>query len=374
MSTEYRFIRPLDVLILRGNKLFGDAGSYGESQMPPWPSVAAGAIRSRILADEGVDLERFKKSELTHPSLGTPKEPGPFLLENVFVAAKKADKTEIVMPLPADVVVTKNDDGKVEVNLLEPQALHLVSSNTLPLTPVLAQGSDRTKPVSCYWLNQTGWQCYIQGQALNNDHLVELKDLWRVDERVGIGMDSVTRSVEEGKLFTTQAIAMNENMGFLAAVSGANPPNEGLLRFGGDGRAAQISACEITLPEADLPTILRTKRCKLILSSPGVFAQGWHPFIEQNDRVELPGFSAKLMSAAVNRSDVISGWDLAAHKPKPAQKVASTGSVYWLDDIQTSEEAMRKLANSGLWHEAWHDKQRQAEGFNRFAWAIWDKN
>ena len=31
------FIEPLDVLVLRGNKLFGDPGSYGESLVPPWP-------------------------------------------------------------------------------------------------------------------------------------------------------------------------------------------------------------------------------------------------------------------------------------------------------------------------------------------------
>ena len=48
-----RFIEPLDVLFLRGNQLFGEPGSYGEALMPPWPSVAAGALRTRILADDG---------------------------------------------------------------------------------------------------------------------------------------------------------------------------------------------------------------------------------------------------------------------------------------------------------------------------------
>ena len=50
-----RFIEPLDVLFLRGNQLFGEPGSYGEALMPPWPSVAAGALRTRILADDGFD-------------------------------------------------------------------------------------------------------------------------------------------------------------------------------------------------------------------------------------------------------------------------------------------------------------------------------
>ena len=55
-SVETRFLEPLDVLFLRGNKLFGDPGSFGESLIPPWPSVVAGALRSRMLADDRVDL------------------------------------------------------------------------------------------------------------------------------------------------------------------------------------------------------------------------------------------------------------------------------------------------------------------------------
>ena len=42
MSIETRFIEPLDVLFLRGNKLFGDPGSHGESLVPPWPSLTTG--------------------------------------------------------------------------------------------------------------------------------------------------------------------------------------------------------------------------------------------------------------------------------------------------------------------------------------------
>ena len=57
-SSTALFIEPLDVLILRGNKLFADAGSHGEALMPPWPSVAAGALRSRMLIDAGIDPDR----------------------------------------------------------------------------------------------------------------------------------------------------------------------------------------------------------------------------------------------------------------------------------------------------------------------------
>ena len=50
MTIHSCFIEPLDVLFLRGNQLFGEPGSHGEALMPPWPSVAAGALRTRMLA------------------------------------------------------------------------------------------------------------------------------------------------------------------------------------------------------------------------------------------------------------------------------------------------------------------------------------
>ena len=33
--SEDRFIQPVDVLYLRGNRLFDGAGDYSEAQMPP---------------------------------------------------------------------------------------------------------------------------------------------------------------------------------------------------------------------------------------------------------------------------------------------------------------------------------------------------
>ena len=67
-SSASLFIEPLDVLILRGNKLFADAGSHGEALMPPWPSVAAGALRSRQrLGDEGSRLLRAGRADAAWP-------------------------------------------------------------------------------------------------------------------------------------------------------------------------------------------------------------------------------------------------------------------------------------------------------------------
>lgn len=373
-AVEYRFIEPLDVLVLRGNKLFGDPGSYGECLIPPWPSVAAGAIRSRMLVDDAIDLEAFKHSQAVHPTLGTPEQPGSFVLTGFYLARKRHNgQTEILMPLPADLVVTKSETGVLNVNRLVPQVMSLSSSFPLPMLPVLAQGAQRNKPEGGYWMNQAGWARYLQGETPTSDQLVHSSALWRFDARVGIGMDNATRSVEEGKLFSTQTVAMQPAVGFVAAIAGAMPPADGLLRFGGDGRAATIEATDTALPAPDYQNIAGAKRCRIVLTSPGLFPDGWKlPGTGEDNRLTLPGgITARLVSAAVPRAETLSGWDLAKWQPKLAQRVAPAGSVYWLEELEGTPSDLCKLAENGLWGEPCEDNARRAEGFNRFTYAAY---
>jgi len=112
---EVRFIEALDVLFPRGNKLFGEAGEHGEACVPPWPSVAAGAIRSRILADAGADFAAFAQGRpLRDASLqraiGTPAAPGDFRIGWFSLARRGAGTVEPVFALPGDLYATEKDD------------------------------------------------------------------------------------------------------------------------------------------------------------------------------------------------------------------------------------------------------------------------
>ena len=287
-TLDSRFIVPLDMLFLRGNQLFGAPGSYGESLMPPWPSVAAGAIRSRILADAGIDLAAFGEGLQPHPELGTPTQPGSFVLQAFHVARQQGNKLEML----------------------------------------LSEG---------------------------------------------------TRSAEDGKLFTNRAVALKKDVGFVAAVAGAQLPDGGLLRLGGDGRAASIGPADMAWPQPDYERIAREARCRIVLTSPGLFTQGWLPngftAADSSYRFDLHGVQGRLVAASVARSEVVSGWNLAGNQgkgsPKPAQRIAPTGSVYWLDELHASPDALRKFAAAGLWGEPCEDVRRRAEGFNRFSLALY---
>lgn len=374
MTLHTRFIEPLDVLFLRGNQLFGEAGSYGEALMPPWPSVAAGAIRSRILADSGIDLSAFASGKAAHPQLGTPQQPGSFVLQQFQLAHQQGGAVEPIWPLPADLVVSQAGDGTPpSITALQPTTLHpqMVTSSPLPLVPVLAQG-DRSKAASGWWLKHSGWQKYLQGQTPAAADLVHSRDLWAYDERIGIGLDEGTRSAADGKLFTARAVAFQPGVGFAVAVSGADVPAHGSLRLGGDGRAAQLHNTSLAWPQADHAAIAQARRCRLVLTSPGIFAGGWRlPGMAADGQLTLPGITARVVAASVSRAETISGWDLAARQPKAAVKAAGSASVYWLDDLQATPEALGKLVACGLWSEPCEDAQRRAEGFNRCALAAW---
>jgi CRISPR-associated protein Cmr3 len=117
-------------------------------------------------------------------------------------------------------------------------------------------------------------------------------------------------------------------------------------------------------------------RCRLILTSPGIFAGGWLPTGITNRgagdlRFELQGVKARLVCAAVPRAEVISGWDLAKWQPKPAQRVAPTGSIYWFDQVEATGQQLRALVAHGLWTDPPGDAMRRVEGFNRIVLATY---
>ena len=374
MKTTYRFIEPLDVLFLRGNKLFGDPGSYGESLVPPWPSVAAGALRSLMLAADGTDIAAFGRSQQAHPTLGTPAEPGSFALLGFDLARRgNAGRVETLHALPADLVLTRNDSDMLHLTRIRPQtpAVGLVSSAPLAQWPVLAQPS-RAKTVGGHWLTQAGWAAYLAGHTPAVEQLVAASDLWQLDARVGVGVDAATGRADDGKLFTVQAVAFMRDVGFLAAVRGAEPPRSGMLRFGGDGRGAALRTADHVPPQPDWEAIARARRCRVVLTTPGLFAQGWLlPNVNSERRLALHGVSGRLVCAAVPRAEVVSGWDLARAQPKAAERVAPSGSIYWIDELDASAEQLRKLVEHGLWDDADQNAARRAEGFNRFSFAAY---
>lgn len=381
MTATDAFIEALDVLSLRGNKLFGDPGSWGEAWMPPPPSVAAGALRSHLLVHRGVDLADFAKGAVSDPQVGSPDQPGAFTLAAFQLARRKADgRIEPLYPVPADLVVHEKEGERRVVSLQATRVdAALKGSAPLPRWPVLAEGAERSKPVGGLWLTSGGLRAWMAGRAIEpNEHLVESSELWNLEARVGLGLDAHKRRAEDGKLFSLQAISFKQGTGFAVRVLGAELP-AGMLRFGGDGRGACLTAASVDWPELKpeyYEAIAKARRARLLLTSPGIFERGWLPTgageadPTRGAPFALNGVRGRIVCAAVPRSQVVSGFDLARWRPKTAQRAAPAGSVYWIEDLEATPEALCKLVARGLWtDDAYERDPRRAEGFNRLIWA-----
>lgn len=366
MSHDYYFIEPVDTLSMRGNKLFGEPGSYGESDFPPRPSVLSGAFRSVLFVQCHGDLDYVLNS--------------PFMLSAVFPARMEANgRLEHFLPLPADIVVTQGGE-----QILRQQPTDLASviqhnqNHRLPMMAVLRQ-KKAAKAEAGWLLNTAGIQAYLDGEALGSYHLCRQEALWLAETRVGIGLDACTRTVDKGKLFSVEhTVPLHTEhdgamVGLLVSIQGKDEklPAEGFLRLGGDGRAARYR--KVMSPV--FPRTTLTQRFKLVLLTPGLFEKGWLPDgvneTEENYWLEMDGLRARLACASIPRAEVISGWDIAKWQPKPAEQVAPAGSVYWFDQIEGDTRMLDKLARQGVWKENNNNQQRRVEGYNRILLSAW---
>lgn len=381
MTLQTRIIKPHDVLMLRGNKSFGDSGEHGTSSMPPSPSVLSGALRTFWLAEKNINLSDYtnkenplKKEAMDEPlrsQLGTPSELGSFKLAECGLVRKTSNNYERLYPVPSDLVLQKANktDDKVEIFALQPHTLdeQLFGSHNGQLAILQAPAG---KPESGYWLTETGFNDYLAGKKPQFAQLVKTSELWKSEWRLGIALDAHARTASDGQLYTTEAIALKDNVFLSVSITGAPDfPKTGTLRLGGDGHAAGFN----TITLSSLPTISpKDKRIKLLLTSSAIFQKGSQlPSLEdkQDGRIYFEGGSAKVIAASIPRHHVISGWDLAKWQPKPAERVVPMGAVYWLDDIQYNGTSLQTALQNLLLDKL--EPQRKAEGYNACVLANW---
>jgi CRISPR-associated protein Cmr3 len=394
MTSSLR-ITPVDILHLRGNRLFGGPGDHGEARMLPWPSLFAGALRSHLLAGHGIDPSAYATGGEVAPGrlgevLGTPQQPGSFRITGVALCRRHDGHEQVLVPLPADCVVEPRPGTSegLAVHRLQPIAPAAIGPGIatgceLPRLPVL-QAPAPFKPVPGCWLTGDGLAAYLAGAAVQPQHLVHQHRLWLIDPRLGIALGRQSRTAAQGKIYTAETVALAEGVSFLVGVDGVPDdllPAHGLLRLGGDGRGAEVARWPGPVLPASVPA---GPGFTIVLATPGLLPQGWRlPGLAEEEGglvLRLGSLVARLVAAAIPRYQVISGWDLAGGKPKTAQRALHQGSVYWFEHLEGDPAQLQVLAEQGLWHlleaagtrlddSRW--RQRRAEGFNNLWLGSW---
>lgn len=398
--TTFLFLKPLDVLYFRGNEAFGDTGQHGEALMPPWPSVFSGALRSAILASDpeihlGFFTEKTREDDVPSPTMrqiiGTPRKPGSFRVNFVALGTER----DVFVPAPADLLVWEEEGsaGKKVVKTvrrLVPVArseltLGREHSEGLPfsfpqeLSHVFIGRLPRGKPGSGWWLKQKALETYLRGETPEPEDLIHSTELWSADFRLGIARSRESYTAEEGRIYTAVAIALKPDLGFVVGVEGVEAsllPLGSVVRLGGDGRGAEVRRWQGELPEINPPA----EGWLAVCVTPCISPLGWLPPLPTSWAGPQGHGGPRLLACRVARPQVVSGWDLAAHQPKPAQPAIPQGSVFC---FQGPVPARQPFV---AWLEAWLAwekdpkpaeyvwRQRLAEGFNLTFIGVWPKH
>jgi len=349
-------VEPRDTLVVRdGRPLEGGAASMGCLPFP-WPSSTAGFVRTRIGLDSkghfrlGVDEARAIAVA------------GPWLV----ALDQDGEASGWLVPAPRDCVwfrETARPDHEVRYRL-RPAPLPAGARSDLG-TAELVQPADtlpdgKPAPGPAFWggAGVLAWLLTPQRRLAAKEGCFGLTGLLH-ESRTHVSVDAVTRTADEGRLFSTRSLRFvgeGDAAGARYALGVACDDSRleaGVGVLGGERRPSFLrragAAATLAFPQ-DFPE--EGERLRVLLVTPALFEGGHAP-----ERL----LGAEVLAAAVGRYEVVTGWDLDRQAPKRSRRMAPAGSVYW---VRVPEgQTARDWARAAWMRPVSDDAQDRRDGF-----------
>ncbi len=360
MSRKWLFIQAHDVWMFRGSRPFAAGQSFtARSMFPPNPQTMQGVLRSHVVESSGVRWADFRaradadiRQKVGAPATADePAEFGDLVLRGPFVARRNGGRVERLVPAPADVARRKTDGQPVLLRPVEPafESDLAFEQNVAPLA-LAADGP--TEPASG-WLTEKAFAAYLRGEAPSE--ILPDAELFAYDDRIGLALDYGRRRNKESHLYHAAFIRPHDHVGLLVEVNADYFAEAGLMKAGGEGRAAYFE----TVNYAEPTTAPEAGNLKAVVLTPTYFQNGYAPA----DWSPWLGPDAILRSHALHPAQVISGWDVVRGRPKPLYHYVAPGSVYYFQNAQPTRTPFTETPPGGLPHGP--------QGFGAVAWGAW---
>ncbi len=375
MSKETWLIEPHDSLIVRDGRPFNaTAGSRAKSLDFPFPSTLVGSVRTRVGLANGGDWSKFsgdliEKIQQIH------------MYGALLAEIKDNGAPDFFAPAPADSFYVKlepadeKDPKKNNLFPLVPLEKNYLSNlrhdlHLLGLTEEV-KGKPNGEVKFWHWTKFREWLIKARAQKVSNETLGIGGLLF--DQRTHAKIDYARKAGEEGKLFQTRGLefttkdrrrlALAIQVEYPAAIE--KKLEAGLFPIGGERRIVRWASQSFEFPKCPDEVkqgIVKNKACRLVLLTPAYFENGFLP---------ANGFSnAEIKAVAVNRSQVISGWDFDKRQPKPTRRLTPAGTVYFLKITADPEKWIDKI-----WFGNIGDcEQSRRDGFGLAVLGNWDGN
>ena len=345
------FLDPLETLHFRNGRPFnaGEVG-YAETIFPPTPETMQGVVRALIASRWDATrsmAEIFQEGSDLVELIGNSSRYGRLRINDIALVRWIGTNPIPLYPVPAHILIEEKTN---RLFLLKPEELKGTISNMPAQQYLMIHGKPKykLKPADG-WLTESDLRLALKVETdddLQKIKIIQKSDIFEREFRVGIGIDSSRKAVEEGLLYSTQMIRMKkvyhpyeESYGFrveMYIAQEASPDkeaekdtqriytvlrNDGWAIMGGERRAVRFKAVK------DNPSDVSTKKGNLLyLATPAVFSGGWKP-----DKL-----AADPIAAAVLRYQSIGGWQLEPGKSgggsnKEMRRCVPAGSVYFFN-------------------------------------------
>lgn len=364
-----------DTLFFRESRPMESMGEL-QSVFPPPVRTLAGAIRTLIGEQRGVDWRKFDAGHSAVADIGFGDDLGKLHFQGAWLAWKG----QRLYPAPLTLM---QKEGKVVGALqLETKGIWCDLGKNVRL-PKLPKGIEAgCKPLENTWLTAAGLSAVLQGHLPKADDIKKASDLFERESRLGIARDNATRTVEKGLLYQTQHIRPHQDLTVELDASGLpdDMPIKAMVRLGGEGRTASlnIKSVEQTLPQA--PAVKNAQGLLLYLLTPlSILPTGkeWQPLpsFTREEREQqtvwtgsLNGIELELHGAVTGKALREGGWDMAQHQPRAVTSLIPAGSVFFCTAKDgNTQAAIQALHNTQI-------GERSAYGYGHLAAGLWLKD
>lgn len=387
-------ITPRDPMVLRDGRPFGESGVPQAGTFHwPRPGTVIGMIRTYVgsLRDPGYFLKVDPQVYGAHV-----EEIRRIGMEWYLPVVQRAEKRHVCLPAPADSVPfpAEGAEGLLDIKALLPRDAAPGEGTDLPWPrwgyPQIKEDvrkPEKGAPIFWRWERMREW--LIHGNLSGNGSGIDPEGLGisptQSEERTHVCIDPETGAAAESRLFTTLGLRFAENvrLGVRVRVEEKDVlPDRDMYTLGGDRRPVFLRWGEHLLDWPSLPRgIGDGTGLRLLLITPGLFDGGWAPrwlirSAETGKFVEMPetGIAMRLCSACVRRWEPCHGWDMTVGKkggPKPLQKTAPAGSVYFVELEKGSDG---KTAVQALWNRSLCTaKAHRNDGMGRILVGNWHR-
>lgn len=346
-------IEALDTLFFRDGRPFTKGEeTWAWGMFPPVPSVLYGALRSVYFSG---DIGKLPMANERNDPTGKLELTGSYIsIENLSY-----------FPLPLDCVrfkdAQKDEEDRVFVlDLFENND----GINSCPNGWILKYSGDR--PVAAVeggLISKTELFRYLKtGQGPLT--ISRLSEHLKSEAKIGNALSRATRRAEDEMLYRV-GMFRPKGLNLMVKFKGLEIPERGLMKLGGEGKAAFYERVENEDFSADIE--ISDNRFKLYFAAPAIFKKGWLPSwidVDENGSFKgnYKGVRIRLLAAAVGKPLYVGGFDIKAKRPKPMFRSVPAGSVYY---FQLEEGSISRVID--FFHNKTVSDYYQAQGFG---WAL----